>query len=113
MINQKGENALTIHIKHHGKGVNSDVIMLLIAAGESVQQSPPGLKRVLSGIPAFTDRVEPSVEEVALSLKYLSGQAVRKHILAANPHEHLFDKVKHLEIPYLLIEYLVYSVDFK
>ena len=104
MLNHKGENALTIHIKHHGKGVNSDVIMLLVAAGEYVQQSPPGLQRVLGGIPEYAEQVGPS-------LKHLSREAVRRYILKIDPHQHLLDKVHRPGIPHLMVDYLLYSVD--
>ena len=48
-------------------------------------------------------------QEVALNLKHLCRETIRKHLLQLDPHENLFHRVPRLGLPALLQRYLLYN----
>ena len=72
-------------------------IKILLAAGE----------RASDNSYQIVNAVKPVRE---LTLKELSIEAIRNHLLKLDPHTHLFDRVPQLGLPPLLTEYLLYGV---
>ena len=97
-INQsRGKNALETYIKNN-KTSCGFIQMLLLAAGETVN-----------------DRSKTKIMKCykiknKFSLKHLSREAVRKHMISARPHNNLIEAVSKLKIPDMLESYLVYDV---
>ena len=50
-----------------------------------------------------------------LHLKHLCREAIRKHLIDLDPHEHLFGKIPQLGLPSIVTEYMLYdcSLDLK
>ena len=48
-------------------------------------------------------------QEVALNLKHLCRETIRKHLLKLDPHENLFHRVPRLGLPTLISDYLLYN----
>ena len=44
-----------------------------------------------------------------LDLKHLCREAIRKHLIDVDPHEHLFGRIPELGLPSLVTEYLLYD----
>ena len=44
-----------------------------------------------------------------LEMKHICRQAVRKHVIDANPHENLFRRIPKLGLPSIVTEYLLYD----
>ena len=72
------------------------VVRILLAAGE----------RASDNTGQMVEAVKPARE---LILMQLSIQAIRNHLLALDPHTHLFSRVPKLGLPSLLTEYLFYG----
>ena len=49
-------------------------------------------------------------EDLRFNLKHLCREAIRKHLLLLDPHEHLFGRVPQLGLPKLLREYLLFRM---
>ena len=47
-----------------------------------------------------------------LDLKHLCRDAIRKHLIDLDPHEHLFGRIPQLELPSTVTEYLLYDCSF-
>ena len=90
-------NALTSHILHscpHAK----DISMLLFVAGEMVEGF---INEKLQNILKLGD---PGIQ-----LKHICREAIRKHLLDLDPHQHLFGRIPKLGLPGLLNLYLLYG----
>ena len=97
-INQsRGKNALEVVIND---GFTGPVQELLLAAGNTINERYKSL--ILSW------HLLSNEEE--FSLKHLSREAVRKHMITARPHDNLFQAVPKLGIPSILKSYLVYDI---
>ena len=79
-----------------GKPCNRDqkVPMFLYAAGETIDKTEA--------------QVLDDLKE--LSLKHLCREAIRKHLLVIDPHQHLFYRIPRLGLPGSLSRYLLYDV---
>ena len=44
-----------------------------------------------------------------LQLKHICREAIRKHLLDLDPHQHLFGRIPKLGLPFALINYLLYG----
>ena len=78
---------------------NKDIPMLLFAAGEKIHCS-------------FSQRAQNilNLEDLGIQLKHMCREAIRKHLLDLDPHQHLFGRVPRLGLPELLNLYLLYGV---
>ena len=74
--------------------------MLLLAAGNIIDEKAKA--------EIIEDYLNQNQDK--FSLKHLSREAVRKQMIAAHPHDNLFQAVPKLGIPYTLEPYLVYDV---
>ena len=92
-----GSNALKVYTGS-SRPVQKDVVMLLYAAGEEVEGTTA--TEVSKSLPH---------EQAELNLKQLCRQAIRKHLLQMNPHQHLFGRIPELGLPSVLSEYLLYD----
>ena len=93
-VNKDGPKVLTKYLKTCGKRAEQKVVMLLYAAGETINK----------------DQVRvPDYLQVKTSLKHLCREAIRKHLLQMDPHGNLFHRVPKLEIPLTLHNYLLYD----
>ena len=77
----------------------ADIFRLLFAAGET-----------LDGITDEKIQIYLIFGDDKLSLKHLSREAIRKHLLNLDPHTHLFSRVPRLGLPSLVTEYLLYDI---
>ena len=106
------ENLLVGYINFE-KDANKALPMLLHAAGETVnhnfvrQYDERGRVVESKIVPEF---MTPQTGEETPSLKHLSREAIRKHLIHLDPHTHLFARVHHLQLPLYLPEYLVYNM---
>ena len=91
----RGENALGSHL---GKTSNTDPLMLLYAAGET-----------LDGTAEDKIPEELKFEEEKLELKHICREAIRKHLLKLDPHQHLFSRIPQLGLPSIVSEYLLFN----
>ena len=76
-----------------------DSIMILYAAGET-----------LDGIHEDDVPKELKFENEKLELKHICREAIRKHLLKLDPHQHLFFRIPKLELPSLITEYLLFNM---
>ena len=70
--------------------------MFLYAAGETFN--------IDQTIPKYLTELKEN-----LNLKHLCREAIRKHLIDLDPHEHLFGRIPRLGLPSLLTEYLLYD----
>ena len=72
--------------------------MLLFAAGEKIHSN-------------FSQRAQNilKLEEPGIKLKHICREAIRKHLLDLDPHQHLFNRIHRLGLPELLNLYLLYG----
>ena len=72
--------------------------MLLYAAGET-----------LDG--AQEDKIPELLkfEEEKLEPKHICREAIRKHLLKLDPHQHLFSRIPKLGLPSIVTEYLLFN----
>ena len=81
------------------KGDRGPIHMLLLAAGEMIDQGCKSI--ILEEYLTHADK---------LSLKHLSREAVRKQMITTHPHDNLFQAVPKLGIPSKLHSYLLYDI---
>ena len=85
--------------------------MLLYAAGETLGPTVKG-KDMFTGntvqieIPEYLKELKEN-----LSLKHLCREAIRKHLIDLDPHEHLFERIPQLGLPYTLEKHMLYYCD--
>ena len=98
-INRKdcrGENALTAAMLLSSSADHLNLFMLLYAAGETLDG--------LTEIPKCFKELQKN-----LDLKHLCREAIRKHLIDLDPHEHLFGRIPQLGLPSIVTEYLLYD----
>ena len=93
------QNALTCHLEH-SETMDGDMSRLLLAAGE-ILDNDDDLEEIMQGILQLTD--------VKMQLKHICREAIRKHLLELDPHQHLFGKIPLLGLPEIIKEYLLYN----
>ena len=91
------QNALTSYLEH-GDTVDVDISRLLFAAGEILDEE---LNEMLQDVLHLKD--------VKMQLKHSCREAVRKHLLHLDPHQHLFSKIPELGLPESIRKYLLYD----
>ena len=71
--------------------------MLLYAAGETLDGT-------------YVDKIpeELKFEDEKVELKQICREAIRKHLLKLDPHQHLFSRIPQLGLPFLT-EYLLFN----
>ena len=85
--------------------------ILLYAAGETLD-GPLVPKLGKYGIIGRVEIPEYFVKlKENLELKHLCREAIRKHLIGLDPHEHLFGRIPQLGLPYTLEKYMLYSCD--
>ena len=97
----KYQNAREYFITSRGieYGVNYEpAMMLLYAAGETLEGTD------VEKIPE-----ELMFEEEKLQLKHMCREAIRKHLLKLDPHQHLFVRIPRLGLPSALNKYLLFN----
>ena len=108
MINNACHNALQHAIAMGDARRHQNVLMTLHAAGE-----------ILSGSQVKVDgdssRPVPEYllhQDEKLDLKHICREAIRRHFILLDPHEHLLDRIPLLkaELPTFMMEYLLYNV---
>ena len=91
----RDENALGSHL---GKTSDTDPLMLLYTAGET-----------LDGTDVYKIPKELKFEDEKLKLKHICREAIRKHLLKLDPHQHLFGRIPELGFPSIMTEYLLFN----
>ena len=102
-INRKdcrGRNALITFMPYSNSEDNLNLCMLLYAAGEKLDD--PTVLKV--EIPEYFKELRKK-----LDLKHLFREAIRKHLIDLDPHEHLFCRIPQLGLPSLVTDYLLYD----
>lgn len=51
-----------------------------------------------------------NIPDLSIFLKHLCRDAIRKHLIELDPHQHLFGRIPQLGLPSLLTRYLLYNV---
>ena len=114
-LSHLGNNSLQGSFKQNQKRIN-DMHMLLYAAGETLDGPTFATEDYNNGniihlnIPEYFTKLKEN-----LDLKHLCRQAIRKHLIHLDPHEHLFGRIHQLGLPSIVTEYLLYncSLDYK
>ena len=92
--------ALMLVIKENeGSARSADLCLLLFAAGETLD-GPINAKKVPDCL---------KFDDLQLVLKHICREAIRKHLLALDPHTHLSGRVPRLGLPSSLNRYLLYN----
>ena len=106
-----GLNALLrrLHLNHETNPKKCNVLMLLYAAGETLQGLT--LQRLKTEI-LEGEEVPECIKETFTdtSLKHLCRQHIRKHLIQQKPHRHLFGVIPQLGLPSLIESYLLYNM---
>ena len=105
-----GRNAIEISVTQHQKNVK-EIQMLLYAAGETLD-GPTVIRRdpydsaVMSEveIPQYFKELKRKRD-----LKHLCREAIRKHLIDLDSHQHLFGRLPQLGLPSIVTEYLLYD----
>ena len=87
--------------------------MLLYAAGETIDGTTVEVRNwygYMDELPV-PDYLLPN-EYLKLSLKHMCRETIRKHLLAIEPHQHLFGRIPQLGLPSSLTDYLLFYVSF-
>ena len=92
------QNALTYQMKH-SQSVDKTMSRLLFAAGEILDDDD--LEEMIQDILQLTD--------VKMQLKHICREAIRKHLLELDQHQHLFCRIPCLGCPEKINEYLLYD----
>ena len=121
-INKFGQNALQISVasnttfcdkkEDYGDHYGRDVIMLLLAAGESIKGTTVD-RLNYDGRYIYTQDVPQYLQDykkIQLSLKWACREAIRKKLIESYPHTNLFIKVPMLGLPKPLQSYLLYDM---
>ena len=96
-----GSNALKSYIMKCASP-SKDVAMLLYANGEEV--TPDAFFKVPKSL---------HFKKSKMKLKHICRQAIRKHLLELDPHQHLFGRVPRLGLPNALNKYLMFNVSLE
>ena len=97
------------YVDYHGK----DVIMLLLAAGETVEGN--SVKRIhfngysynyTQDVPQYLQ----DLKKIQLSLKWVCRDIIRKKLVQSDPHTNLFIRIPKLGLPKILQSYLLYDM---
>ena len=94
------QTALYFH-RHRGVFQDRDIPMLLIAAGEKLDETNVTIEDIL-------DAVHETGDE--LCLKHLCRETIREHLIELNSHQNLFIRIPKLGLPSLLTKYLLYDM---
>ena len=107
-----GRNALQDRIFTAGNhSPHQDICMLLYAAGETIDGTTVDGMRENS---AFEHVPVPDYllhKNLKLDLRHLCREAIRKHLLVLDPHQHLFYRVPRLGLPSSLSRYLLFDIE--
>ena len=110
-LDHLGRNTLQFSIEGNQRNVK-EINMLLYAAGETLDEPtvPTDSGTVQVNIPDYLKELREN-----LDLKHLCREAIRKHLIDLDPHEHLFGRMPQLGLPSLVMEYLLYdcSLDYR
>ena len=98
--NIHSQTALFFH-RHRGVFQDRDIPMLLIAAGEKLDETNVTIEDVL-------DALYETGQE--LCLKHMCRETIREHLIQCNPYMNLFLRIPKLGLPYLLTKYLLYDM---
>ena len=110
-----GRNSLQRSFQLNQKKVQG-VQMFLYAAGETLDGPTVPIQDLGNAgvlhieIPKYFTQLKENLE-----LKHLCREAIRKHLMDLDPHEHLFGRIPQLGLPSLMTEYMMYncSLDLK
>ena len=82
----------------HGYPYNNNISMLLFAAGEKIDYS-------------FNQQAQNilKLEDPEIHLRHICREAIRKHLMELDPHQHLFGRIPQLGLPSALSRYLLYD----
>ena len=80
----------------HRKPINKDIAVLLFAAGEMMIYDGLKAQNILKS------------EDPGIQLKHICREAIRKHLLHLDPHQHLFGRIPRLGLPKALNQYLLH-----
>ena len=104
IFNKMNQNALKHHIMKCGT-VNRETIRLLVAAGET-------LDGATSAVPNTQNQLINSADylEQQNTLKLVCREAIRKHLLVLDPHEHLFHRVPKIGLPAVITSFMLFDL---
>ena len=93
-VNHLDRNTLAEVLQYN----DEEISKLLFAAGETLENAD--------------DREIPDClrfDDLQLQLKHICREAIRKHLLKLDPHQHLFSMIPKLGLPSALMNYLLYG----
>ena len=107
-VNKRGQNTLTSLLMYSMQSLPYDktMVMLLYAAGEKVDGT-----RIVSSECSVPDYL--LLEDLKMCLKHMCREAIRKHLLELDSHQHLFGGVSKLRLATSLTDYLVYDMSIE
>ena len=109
-----GDNALQTHIANHNY-VNSKLLMLLIAAGEEIDDISAFRTDKARQKAACSKPLSNYLEENNghISLAEICRKLVRQHLMKINPNQHLFYRVPQLGLSAVQSDYLLYNLSIE
>ena len=96
----EGQNAIQILSGRTDVYARKDKLMLLFAAGEIFENKPSDDLNI----------PQQNANEANSCLKSMCREFIRKRLLSANPHDHLFGIISKLSLPSAVVDYLLYNV---
>ena len=112
VTNKYHHNALQCYIVEC-EPIHVELAMILLAAGEIIDGTTVEiverfgrLRRV--DVPDFLQ-----MTALKLNLKHTCREAIRKHLLHLDRHANLFNRIPKLELPSLVVEYLLFDINIK
>ena len=96
VFDQDGINALTFSLMLFQKDQIKEVIELLFAAGETIDETKV--------------QVPDYLKPPEFNLKHVCREAIRKHLMNIDPHQHVFGRIPQLGLPSSVTKYLLYNV---
>ena len=100
-----GRNALELACLHPDtENCKKYSYMFLYAIGEILDCDKLKDEKIAEYFQKLKENLEDN-----LDLKHLCREAIRKHLIDVDPHEHLFGRIPELGLPSLVTEYLLYD----
>ena len=87
------------------------MVLLLFAAGETLDVINAGAKTKIRGIPLKPKAIPGYLQNdyLKMNLMHICRDEIRKHLLKLDLHTHLFDRIPKLGLPSSVTEYLLYD----
>ena len=104
IFNKMNQNALKHHIMKCGT-VNRETIRIRVAAGETLDCATCAVLNTQNQLINLADYLEQQN-----TLRLVCREAIRKHLLVLDPHEHLFHRVPKIGLPAVITRFMLFNM---